>query len=207
MIQEYEIKSEITPAQVNTICKNYSTDNEFYQIDEYFDTKEGSLFETGVFVRVRDNNTLDIKYNPNFLDTSHTVCNEYSYSGSLTPRNKQEIYDLLRDISLLPEVKSEHDKIRDFLMEIGLTSFVTINKKRRKILLDSKIDCVIDEIKGIGTFVELEVNTEDLLPLLKKWIDNLNLKNIPIGYVELWLKKHDIETYLRGRYILEDDKK
>lgn len=206
MNKEYEIKSKISDELRAKICSEFPAPHSSEQIDEYFDTANADLFQKGVFIRNRENRHLDIKYNPNLLDSSHTFCDEYRFNYDLSKSDSQSILDFLQGVGLQIDVEPISGNIHEVLSSYGLSSFVTIKKERQNIPIGSGVECVIDDIDDLGSFIEIEVNTESNLPLLDAWIRKFELKNIPIGYVELWLRKNNMALYLKGRYLLSEDK-
>jgi hypothetical protein len=52
-------------------------------VDEYFDTIDGLYYQQGIFIRSRNNETLDVKFNPHHLtdksNNDHVSCCEYSF--------------------------------------------------------------------------------------------------------------------------------
>ena len=72
---------------------------------------------------------------------------------------------------------------------------------------------VIDEVEDLGTFLEIEYDLDKneidnanyyenmLIEILKKHsLYDKSMRKVPIGYVELYLKKYNIEAYRLGLY-------
>lgn len=205
-MKEFEIKSKLSEGIKKKLLLEFPKIKHSIQVDTYYDIQDKTLFKHGVFIRVRDEHTLDIKYNPDVLDLSHTVCDEYSYKfESISSLNLKEIHDFVSDVVKIKANNLEYETLDDLFIALGLNEFVTIVKKRCYLSLGEEVECVIDEIQDIGTFIEIEVNDEKNLHKIDRAVQKYHLKNIPIGYVELWLRANDFETYKRGRYLLEED--
>src|SRR5690349_17821945 len=83
---EFEIKSFAPPpGQVDLLLAEFDRVKSSEQEDVYFDTVRRELFREGVFLRIRDKQRLDIKYNPNREDSRHFLCNETEYLLPGTP--------------------------------------------------------------------------------------------------------------------------
>jgi predicted adenylyl cyclase CyaB len=82
---------------------------------------------------------------------------------------------------------------------------VSINNTRES-YADEHIDLSIDHVKGLGDFLEIETQCEEdadttqAQALLQAFIADLHVEHIKVGYVELWLYKHNPEAYQAGRY-------
>ncbi len=90
-----------------------------------------------------------------------------------------------------------------------------ILKKRKTYKINDSITMVLDEIEDLGYFLEIEYDVEQesiteeegkkyediLISVLKenKLLQEEN-KKVSIGYVELYLKEHNIEAYHLGLY-------
>ena len=205
---EYEIKSEITDLYAGKIVEGLEGKSK-KQIDKYFDFKNNQLFIKGVFIRDRNGVDFEIKYNPNYLDSTHTVCNEYKYSKNLDEKEINEIISFLSQFS--PDLGNIHlssCSIYDLFKEVGLINYVTISKDRISYETNSKgVEISLDKVDNLGEFIELEsisnLGKDEIIAIQ----DKFNLLNLPIGYVELYLRKHNKELYLKGRYLLDNDRK
>ncbi len=72
-----------------------------YQIDVYYDTDQADLYKQGLFIRTRNNKTLDFKFNKeDFFGKkrfgAHTHCSEYTYDLPLKEGNLGTLNTLLK---------------------------------------------------------------------------------------------------------------
>jgi len=191
-------------------------------IDIYLDTKEGYFFQKGIFIRIRDNQKLDFKFN--FEDGGigkydHTHCDEYSYLLPLKETDKESFQEVCEILKLIPFSKS----LEDFISSNKLCELVIVEKERTT-FPQNNFQITIDKLKNIGTFIEIEKDIEiqenvskkeekEILDKIKSDIRNfvsslgLNVKEIKIGYCEIALKQKDYKLYKKGQYVLEEDRR
>ena len=63
-MKEFEIKSKIHSIEgINHFLQSLSFEKEKRIIDVYYDTPNYKFFELGVFIRIRNDKKLDVKYN------------------------------------------------------------------------------------------------------------------------------------------------
>lgn len=173
--------------------------------DIYYDTNDYTLLKNGNFLRVRNGKQLDFKLNAH--DNSHLYCKETNFG--LANDNINKIPTLLKKL----DVKISFNNINELLDK--LIVLAPIKKKRLVYKLEDNVTLVIDEVENIGTFLEIEYDLlkdnitkeegqyykEYLIKILKeKNLFNLLGKEVHIGYVELYLKKYNIEAYNIGIY-------
>ncbi len=79
-------------------------------------------------------------------------------------------------------------------------------KKHRKKYANNNYELVIDNVEGLGDFFEIELKNGSKKELLNFVKDN-NIERLPLGYVELYLRKHDFDTYKTGRFLMNEDRK
>lgn len=202
---EIEVKSYLSEKGYDELIGKYGSGKKSVQTDKYFDTKDSFFFKKGVFLRIRDNRYFDIKYNPDTLDLSHTQCNEYRFDSNLSSEDVHNVLDFLKGVGGSAPALSGGLSLDELISSLGLKELVTIEKYREVIYLSPDVECVVDNIKGLGTFIELEVSKKDNKPQLEKLYQTLGLSHIPIGYVELFLKNTNPSLYLQGRYVLDGD--
>lgn len=196
---EKEIKAEIkNKSSVEKILKEVNFVKKTQVIDKYLDTKDKDLFKKGIFIRIR-NSKLDIKFNPNMLDESHTSCDEYSYNYPLEKNAHMTVIGFLNQFI----DKANSEKINVF-EAFKLIDFVTIDKER-KIYENDIVEVSLDSVKSLGEFIEIEIKKDETVDYLLNLAKTYNLNHISVGYVELFLKKHDFDLYMQGRYILPED--
>ena len=93
---------------------------------------------------------------------------------------------------------SQPAEMEKMLKEMGMDLVVEVNKHRLEYTLDEFTIC-LDSIKGLGTFIEVELQASDRIPSkqvktkLQKFLKTLDIKEedlIHHGYVTLLLRKH-----------------
>lgn len=183
-----------------------------HDVDIYLDTPNRNLWKRGIFIRIRNEKKLDIKFNREcFLNTTidHLdYCEEHSFALPLKDQDLDKINELLVSIDLLPI------KAADFV------AFKSANKLEEHYVIDKvrssynykSFTIGLDEIADLGTFLEIELMayTADGLEKVKQEMQfllfDLKLKPIGAGYSSLMLKKNDFDCYVQGRYALKEDK-
>jgi hypothetical protein len=93
----------------------------------------------------------------------------------------------------------------DLCSHFGLEEFVHIEKQRSTYVGDG-IEVCLDEVSGLGSFIEVEAVGSTGVAAATRFCSQKALTNLPLGYVELWLRKHDFQTYRCGRYLLAQDR-
>jgi len=205
MQQEFEIKARIggdNRDRIESFVQNLSVDpKNFTQEDVYFDTSENDLFKKGAFIRVRDNTYCDIKYNADINDLKHVVCDEHRFDVPLGEKSVNEIRIFLEKVidGYVPNKKIESE-----LDAVGLVPFVSITKNRT-VYLTQTVEIVIDDIEGLGSFIEIEARDDSNASAVMNLQKELDLEHIPIGYVELYLREYNFDLYEKGKYVLEKD--
>lgn len=201
---EFEIFAEYgTGDVIKSFLEEFDYVATIDQTDVYYDTKDKKLWNQACFLRVRDNSVIDIKYSKDSRDTSHLFCEETTFKLPLNEKTKEQFRTAL--LNFIPSCDEGKD---DIFEAFGLEKFVTIKKHREKYKND-KYELVIDTIEDLGKFFEIEVldgNNEDNKAELINFVKDKNINRIPIGYVELFLRKNDYNTYITGRYLLDEDK-
>ena len=183
-----------------------------YIKDVYLDTGDASLYKRGIFIRVRNETRLEIKFNlSDVLDrdrfSMHEICSEYSFKLPLSHQDVVALNNILKILGLKPISEPSMLELKD---RNNLIDSIVLEKKRR-IYTDGKFYYMIDDVKGLGSFLEMEakVYNESEISRVKKEMlelaDKLKLKRILTGYNELYWRKHNYKIYLQGRYLLEED--
>ncbi len=198
---EIELKYELK----NKIECNLKPDKEKEVEDIYYDTEDYQLLKNGNFLRIRNKAQLDFKINAN--DMSHLYCKETNFSYD--DANVSEIKELLQKLGIDVSFTSLDELFKK------LKILAPIKKKRYTYKLEEKVVMVIDEVENLGTFLEIEYDYENdeitkeqgeyyknyLKDILKKYnLLNGDTREVRIGYVELYLKKHNKEAYDLGIY-------
>lgn len=201
---EFEIKAVAPPIEeVSEILVGFGPASIEEQEDVYYDVPSGSLFEFGVFLRIRDSANLDVKFNPDTDDFEHVACEETRF---FLPIQAGELSQLRAFLSQFGVVKEgSFLSLEEFFEAVDLKPWVRI-VKHRKIYRRPGAEFCVDDVEGLGTFVEIESADAATANYYTKWANSQGLVNLPVGYVELFLRKHDWETYKRGRYQLPEDR-
>lgn len=192
---KYELKNKLDLGLMPTSEKTVE--------DIYYDTKDYKLLKNGNFLRIRNGKQLDFKLNAN--DLSHLYCKETNYE--LNNDNLYEINKILNDLGIIINLTSIEDIFRE------LDVLAPIKKKRKSYTLEDNVIMVIDEVEDLGSFLEIEYDLDKdvlddgkyyknlLINILKKYnIFDESFREVHIGYVELYLKKYNIEAYKLGLY-------
>lgn len=181
-------------------------------VDIYLDTTHADLIAQDIYIRIRDNKKIDIKFNRACLtDKSlelQPYCEEYSFALPMAQDQLQKFNHIITDLNLIPVT------VPDF------TLFKTANcliehrtvDKIRTTYTSNDLTIMIDQVKNLGMFLEIEVmaaNTNSLDTVtnrMRALLTPLHLKPLKTGYDSLILRKQNFSQYLRGRFVLEEDK-
>jgi len=210
---EIELRYEVLDAtQLSTFVSSLKQLSCKHDVDIYFDSPTLRLYRKGIFVRTRNGKTLDIKFNRACLkDRTLAIqdhCEEYIFTLPLSEIDRIRLNFVLLSLGL-PRLR-----YADF------THFLEVNKFKEHYRVDKVrtsyrhelFTLSIDEVAGLGTFLEIELmantaeNLETITHNMRALLKNLNLKPLHTGYGTLLLRKKDFKTYLLGRFILEEDK-
>ena len=200
---EFEIKA-LAPSksELDLLLKDFEPSQRGTQVDVYYDVDTRALFMRGVFVRIRDELYLDVKYNSDDDDNRHLICEETRYQLPTRPTEIRELASFLAQFGLS---SSGHPTTLDELFkQTGLARWVTL-AKHRTTFTQPGVELCVDEVEDLGRFVEIEVSESELAERYVGWAAEKGLRHLPVGYVELYLRQHDYDTYARGRYTLPED--
>lgn len=212
---EIELKFEILqPDEVNAFVKKLSLVGEKRIVDVYLDTQDGGLFKRGIFVRLRNHKTLDIKFNKEDIykttqeDLAHTHCDEVS---KLLPLSAADLSSINETLQYLGLAAMSSPSIDEFKQHNHLVESVIIDKQRRTYkAADFHID--IDIVKDLGGYLEIEYMTnekadrERIIKRMHDYLRGLHLHYVDTGYNELYWRKHNFAVYLQGKYLLPEDR-
>ncbi len=180
-------------------------------VDHYLDTSGFDLIKNGIFVRIRDNKKLDIKFNRECLQNpdleGQPYCEEYSFTLPLEPKDLALLNETAKTIGIKTIDRAD---LRHFKTINNIGPALTIDKKRSSYTKDDyTID--VDTVAHLGTFLEIEMMADDTSSIdevtrqMKKIIAPLSLKPLSAGYVSLMLRKNNFDIYLQSRYLLKED--
>ncbi len=208
MEAEVELKCEIRESE---LVEKFLSDGEVKniessQVDKYYDNKDFSFFKQGIFIRIRDNKKLDFKYS--FEDDKHEYCQENSFELPLRMEKSESFNKILKTLGLKP--LDDVISLPSFLKLNNLMEVVVIDKARTLVSKDG-LNFYIDDVKGLGKFIEIEGIPNQLSDIkimianIKDIVKKLNLKKLSTGYVEIYLRKYNHTIYKQGKYLLEED--
>lgn len=173
--------------------------------DRYYDTPQRDLFRLGVFLRVRNDDLVAVKHNPISEDTGHVSCTEREFRLPLSRAAAETVRAVVRSFLPYCAIDERSNEIKGVLSSFSLRPFVTLKKIRCLWRLEG-VELCIDDVEDLGRFLEIEARGEAGQAAVAEVAHALSVDNIPVGYVELYLRKHEWSTYLRGRYVLAEDR-
>jgi predicted adenylyl cyclase CyaB len=181
-------------------------------VDSYLDTQQADLIKKGVYVRIRDNKKVDIKFNRECLHNPdlelQPYCEEYTYLLPLQKHDLDSFNSIVKTIGLIPPSQASFD---EFIQLNNLIHHRVVDKIRTSYVKDD-FTIVIDEVAGLGSFLEIELlaHTIDAVESIKtrmsEMLSSLSLNPLKTGYDSLILRKNNFDQYLMGRFILDEDK-
>ncbi len=211
---EVELKFEVnSEADIKAVLdQGFSYDSTNRLEDIYYDNSGNDLFKKGIFIRVRNKDTLDFKFNMRDIQSErfseeYTHCNEHSFDIPIQAEKIPALHELLDLLRLDKEGVNSFDS---FLAQNNLSQSITVDKTRDTYTKDTVNVCV-DHVKGLGDFVEIEilVDDESETKAAQEKILSLfpgNKKPVTTGYVALTWKQKDFETYKAGKYHTAEDR-
>ena len=181
------------------------------QVDIYYDTHNYDLLRNGNFLRIRNDKRLEFKLYAG--DDSHLFCQETDFDLDKLSNNKDKINNILMGIGL--KTLDNLTSFKQIIDSNGLIVLSPIIKHRTSYKYDDNITISVDKVDNLGIYMESEIMIdknnlssneadkikEELVSSLKKAsILTGKEKSVNIGYVELYLLKHNIEAYNLGKY-------
>ena len=132
-------------------------------IDQYLDTPTAELLKKGIYIRIRNDKKVDIKFNREcLLDPTlelQPYCEEYSYPLPL----RQEDIDSINSVASIIGLQSiQNPSFEEFKMINNLNIDRTVDKMRTSFKKDA-FTIVIDEVDQLGTFIEIELMAANLM--------------------------------------------
>lgn len=202
---EVERKCALTPEGVSTLQKylqEMTPQGVTQQTDSYYDTPNWDLLHQAVFVRVRNAQTLQIKFDEEGSDKQHIACIErvFSLAGALP----EDAHQLMQ--RFLPPWRSTST----FAEAVRVNALIELARivKTRSTYTDGNMLVMLDHVEGLGDFVEVEIqceeheDTSEARARLEAFIAPLGAQPLTAGYTELWLRHHRPEAYQAGQYHL-----
>jgi adenylate cyclase, class 2 len=175
-----------------------------HNLDCYYDTTSWNLLRRAVFVRIRNQQRLEFKFNEQ-AEKRHVQCTERSFpleaSGEMLDQMNELFATFLPDWHNAPDVATA-------IARNGLIELARIDNQR-EIYTQGPLELSLDSVAGLGDFLEMEIRcqespaAEEALATLQALATDLHARHIPVGYVELWLREHNLDAYQAGKYHLE----
>jgi adenylate cyclase class IV len=207
-MQEVELTCEVTPSVGDRLWEKLAgldPQRIVHNTDRYYDTAEAALFEQAVFVRVRtteNGSRLQFKFDEQGSDKQHVICTERDFPLSPGQPLPDAVHALLRHF--LPRWEPfptwEQACIQNEIREL-----VVIQNRRHVYQLGELAIC-LDQIAGLGTFVEVEqmceegANTQQARRNIEQFVADIGGRPLSAGYVEMALERTQPEIYQKGQY-------
>jgi adenylate cyclase class 2 len=201
---EVELKFEIAPdarARLEKYLTTIGVARRLQNSDTYYDTPAFDLLSQAVFVRVRNQQRLEFKFNEQAAP-EHLSCMERVFSLAPGPQQVEEMNSLFA--GFLPGWHAA-GTVGNALSENGLIELARIENRRVEYTCENLVVCV-DHVEGLGDFLEIETHcaeeneTRRAVAQLQAFAAGVEARQVHVGYVELWLRKHHPRAYRRGKY-------
>ena len=210
---EIELRYEVTnQSALQPFIDTLMFLNKKQVIDVYFDTKDALLSKRGIYIRLRNNKTVDIKFNRACLHDANleiqSYCEEYSFTLPLTAESLPKFNQINAELDLFTVASP------DFALYLELNKFIEhriVDKIRSSYKADQFI-VVLDIVKNLGPFLEIELVTKDrdsissTTAYMQEILKGLPVKPLKTGYDSLILRKQNFQQYLQSRFVLKEDK-
>lgn len=212
---EIELRYEVVDrCQLQQFAQMLTFVKKRHDIDIYFDTDQADLLSKGIFIRIRNGSSLEIKFNRECINDPNlpmqSYCEEHVFAFPVVESDGARFNDLVFSLGLKPLIA--HDNFfEQFKKKNNLVEHYRVDKERMEYRYN-QFTIALDEVKELGTFLEIECmapNTDELRSIettMKEFIAPLSLKPFKTGYGTLLLRKHNFAHYLKSRFILAEDK-
>ncbi|GHO53756.1 CYTH domain-containing protein [Ktedonobacter robiniae] len=203
---EVELKCQLSPAllqKLHSKLEHMRFDGEVHNIDIYYDTQDYALLQQAAFVRVRNSTKVEFKFNES-IEKIHGQSTERTFP--LHPDTDQAKKMNALFAHFLPTWQAQAT-VEAAISKNGLVELARIDNKREEYSQDD-IYISVDHVTQLGDFLEVEVrcdekdDPEKAHTMLQAFVSDLDVQHIGVGYVELWLREHNVEAYQLGRYHL-----
>jgi adenylate cyclase class IV len=181
-------------------------------VDVYWDNPERTLWKRGIFIRTRNDQKLDIKFNRECLENMSLghldYCEEYSFTLPLEEKDVVKLNSLIKSLDLQQAPMASYDS---FLSANNFEEHYVVDKVRTSYKHGS-FTVAVDVVADLGTFLEIELMSEHHAHIeqvkheMHVALAGLKLKPLRLGYCSMVLKKNQYECYRQGRYALQEDK-
>lgn len=131
---EVELKFEVlNKKEIINFLRNFRFYNKKIVKDVYLDTEDSSLYKKGIFIRIRNEKKLQIKFNPEDVkdknrQSTHEVCSEFSFD---LPLSEKDINDLNEILNFLGLSQLSYASIEELKRENNLIESIIIEKKEK----------------------------------------------------------------------------
>lgn len=184
-----------------------------HDVDVYFDMPDRLLWKRGIFIRIRNDKKLDIKFNRACLHDLTIdrldYCEEHSFALPLQETDLQKLNRILTSLDLQPIA---HADLLLLKSANNIDMHYIVDKERTSYEYHG-FTIAVDKVAGLGHFLEIELMAQDADNLehvkhdMQCALAGLPLQPIHIGYGALLLKQNEYGCYVQGRYALQADKK
>ena len=210
---EIELRFEVLDnSKLDEFIKTLQLESKRRVLDLYLDTPCGRLIKRCIYIRLRDNRKIDVKFNRACLEDPtlelQAYCEEHTFHFPFTDNDWVRFNQLNIELGLVGSIEEDFEvykKSNDFI------EHRIVDKMRTTYSLQD-LTIVVDEVVNLGTFLEIELMAEDEYLIektatrMREILLGLPLKPLETGYDSLILRKQNFEQYLQGRFILEEDK-
>lgn len=206
---EIELKCELSPELLDRVhekTRSMAFNGTVRNRDIYYDTPAWDLLRRGVFVRIRNHQRVEFKFNEG-LTPEHGQVHERVFPLATYPAQTEKMHTLFA--SFLPTWKPAAS-VAEAIQQNGLVELVTIDNTRES-FVSKDFALSIDHVEGLGNFLEIETHCEEGADIeqaqarLQAFVSDLHVRHIKVGYVELWLYKHNPAAYDAGKYHLAEE--
>ena len=211
---EIEKKYQIETESLEPLLKHFTYEGDIRVVDEYFDTPDGKWYQQGIFIRIRNGKSLDIKFNPDHLgksegtDGDHVSCHEYSFKEPFGDEEEKHLQTLKNLIRLAVEGVGSFES----LIKSNKLQTLLVIDKIRKTYANKQFTAVIDTTQDLGQFLEIEYSGPEGQPLeavldeIDSLMEGIPARPLASGSFEMILRKEKFDLYRKGKYLLEEDK-
>ncbi len=151
-------------------------------------------------VHVGDLGIMDTYYdNGHLIRSGHFIRIRIKSDGSVCFTHKAPAMKISGDVKHRPEEEfdvSDLAAVTRVMAILGVQPVLKVNKEQKRYRY-KEADITLDVVEGLGSFVEIEADTEELI---KELMEELGLKGSPIeqlGYAQLMAKKQAADQHRR----------
>lgn len=211
---EIEKRYQLLGTDISGLTRKLTYIGEKRVVDDYFDTIDGQFYQAGIFIRIRNLSSLDIKFNPDHLGKSnvseHVSCHEYSFRKPFQDSDGVLFKSLEGLIGIRQPLENS---FQSFMDTNNLHSFLVIDKIRQTYTNES-YTIVIDHVKNLGVFMEVEysgsqdevLKLEQILSGIDALMKGVSAKSLSTGCFEMTLRQENFDLYKKGKYLLDEDR-